>query len=171
MTFSCHKNFWHTPDILQHWYFVTLPTDNFWSCHLIEARTKWPPFSRHFQMHLLNENVWIVIKISLKFVPQDPLNNIPVLVQIMAWRRPGDNLSLYLKQWWPILMMYICITRPQWVNPFLNPSACSVAHDACWFLHIFKQRINWIDFIFGRWICFLVYISYDIVLAWLTPCF
>ena len=25
------------------------------------------------------------------FVPKDPINNIPTLVQIMAWRRPGDK--------------------------------------------------------------------------------
>ena len=31
------------------------------------------------------------IKISLKFVPKDRINNIPALVQIMAWRRPGDK--------------------------------------------------------------------------------
>ena len=39
----------------------------------------------------LNENVWISIKISLKFVPKGPINNIPALVQIMAWCRPGDK--------------------------------------------------------------------------------
>ena len=44
-----------------------------------------------FKCILLNENVWIMIKISLKFVPKGPINNIPVLVQIMAWRRPGDK--------------------------------------------------------------------------------
>ena len=38
-----------------------------------------------------NENVWILIKISLKFVPKGPINNIPALVQKMAWRRPGDK--------------------------------------------------------------------------------
>ena len=37
---------------------------------------------------LLNENVWIPIKISTKFVPKGPINNIPALVEIMAWRRP-----------------------------------------------------------------------------------
>ena len=26
-----------------------------------------------------------------KFVPKDPINNILALVQIMAWRRPGDK--------------------------------------------------------------------------------
>ena len=35
----------------------------------------------------LNENVWIPIKISLKFVPRGPINNIPSMVQIMAWRQ------------------------------------------------------------------------------------
>ena len=34
------------------------------------------------------ENLQISIKISLKFVPQCPNNNIPALCQIMAWRRP-----------------------------------------------------------------------------------
>ena len=38
-----------------------------------------------------NENIWISIKISPKFVPKGPINNIPALVQIMAWRRPGDK--------------------------------------------------------------------------------
>ena len=39
----------------------------------------------------LNEFVWIPIKVSLKFVPKGPINNIPAMVQIMAWRRPGDK--------------------------------------------------------------------------------
>ena len=44
----------------------------------------------HFRRHiLLNENVWIA-KISLKFVPKGPIDNNPVLVQIMAWRWIGD---------------------------------------------------------------------------------
>ena len=39
----------------------------------------------------LNENVIILNKISLKFVPKGPFNNLPALVQIMAWRRSGDK--------------------------------------------------------------------------------
>ena len=62
----------------------------------------------------LNENVWIPINISLKFVPKCPINNIPALVQIMAWRRPGDKpLS---EPMMVILKTHICVTRPQWVN-------------------------------------------------------
>ena len=38
-----------------------------------------------------NENVKSSIKISLKFVPKGPMNNIPALVQLMARRRPGDK--------------------------------------------------------------------------------
>ena len=67
-----------------------------------------------FKWIFLNENVWISIEVSLKFVPQGPINNIPALAQIMAWRRPGDKpLSD------PImvnLLTHICVTRPQWVK-------------------------------------------------------
>ena len=44
-----------------------------------------------FKYIFLNENIWIPIKISLKFVPKGLINNIPALVQIMAWRRLGDK--------------------------------------------------------------------------------
>ena len=36
-------------------------------------------------------NIWIPIKISLKFVPKGPIDDIPALVQIMAWSRPGGK--------------------------------------------------------------------------------
>ena len=54
------------------------------------------------------------IQISLKFVPKGSINNIPALVQIMAWHRPGDKL---LSE--PVMVnlpTHICVTRPQWVN-------------------------------------------------------
>ena len=67
-----------------------------------------------FKCVFLNEHVWILIKISMKFVPKGPINNIPALVQIMAWRRPGDKpLSE------PVMFSlptHICVTRPQWVK-------------------------------------------------------
>ena len=44
-----------------------------------------------FKCIFLSENMWISIKISLKFVPKGTINNIPALVHIMAWRRPGDK--------------------------------------------------------------------------------
>ena len=48
-----------------------------------------------FKCIFLNENIWIAIKISLKFVPRGPMNNIPALVQIMAWRRIVYIVSTY----------------------------------------------------------------------------
>ena len=56
----------------------------------------------------------ISIRISLKFVPKGPINIIPALVWIMAWRRPGDKpLSEPMMVRLPT---HICVTRPQWVK-------------------------------------------------------
>ena len=41
----------------------------------------------NFKCNFLNENVCISIDISMKFVPNGSIGNIPVLVQMMAWRR------------------------------------------------------------------------------------
>ena len=58
-------------------------------------------------------------KISLEFVPKGPINNIPALVQIMAWCSPGNKpLS---EPMMVNLLMHICITRPQRVNKMLYP--------------------------------------------------
>ena len=87
-------------------------------CNLITLRPR--QNGRHFADEIfkwifLNENVWIwiPIKITLKFVPQGPINNIPALVQIMVWRRPGDKpLSGPMTLRVPT---HTCVTRPQWV--------------------------------------------------------
>ena len=53
---------------------------------------KWTPFYRqHFQM---NKNIYILIKISLKFVFKEPINTILALVQIMAWHRSSGDKPL-----------------------------------------------------------------------------
>ena len=72
-----------------------------------------------FKCIFLNENVWIPIKISLKFVPKGPINNIPALVQIMAWRRPGDKT--FSEPMLVSLPTHICVTRHQWVNSWTAP--------------------------------------------------
>ena len=46
-----------------------------------------------FKCIFLNENVEISIKNSLKLVPKGQINNIPALVQVMAWRRSGDTFK------------------------------------------------------------------------------
>ena len=71
-----------------------------------------------FKRIFFNENVWISLKISLKFVPKGPIINIPTLVQIMSWRRSGDKpLS---EPMMVSLPTHICVTRPQWVNPNMD---------------------------------------------------
>ena len=67
-----------------------------------------------FKRIFLNQNVFVLINFSLKFVPSGPINNIPTLVQVMAWRRPGTKpLSEPMMVRLPT---HICVTRPQWVK-------------------------------------------------------
>ena len=85
------------------------------------ALNTWRPRQngRHFADNVfkciyLNENVWILLKISLKFVPKGPVNNIPSLVQVMAWCRPGNKpLS---EPMMVSLLTHICVAWPQWVK-------------------------------------------------------
>ena len=75
----------------------------------------------------LDENVWISIKISFKFVPNGPINNISALVEIMAWRWPGEKpLS---EPMMVSLLMHICVVRPQWVNGVKSPVASMLFTD------------------------------------------
>ena len=69
-----------------------------------------------FKRTFFNENMWISIKGSLNLVPKGPMNNIPALIQIMAWRCSGDK---------PIpepmmvsLPTHMFVTRPQWVKVY-----------------------------------------------------
>ena len=68
-----------------------------------------------FSNAFLNENIWISIKISMKFVPKSPMDKIPALVKIMACRRTGDK-SLSEPMMTYIVDAYICVPWPQWVK-------------------------------------------------------
>ena len=82
-----------------------------------------------FKRVFLNENILISIDISLKFVRKDPIDHIPALVQIMAWRRPGDKpLS---EPMMISLPTHICATRPQWVKERFIPQS-KVDHSEIW---------------------------------------
>ena len=66
-----------------------------------------------FKCIFLNESAPISRKKALKFVPELLINNIPALVQIMAWRRSGDKpLS---EPMMVNLPTHICVSRPQWL--------------------------------------------------------
>ena len=90
-----------------------------------------------FKCIILNENVWIPIKISLKFVPKGPINNIPAMVPIMAWRRPGDKP--FSEPMMVSLLTHICITRPQWVN---GSNVIGMVLDMI-YNHVFIVRSTW----------------------------
>ena len=91
-----------------------------------------------FKCIFYNENLWISIRISLKFVPKVPIDNKPALVQIMAWRQTGDKplsepmmayftdvfmrhmalmsrlTDINQQDWWNLDLLY----REIWVNSF-----------------------------------------------------
>ena len=87
-----------------------------------------------FQWISLNENVWIAIKISMKFVPRGSIDNILALVQILAWCQSGDK---------PLSepMTHICVTRPQWVNSEIPEKNQSFVNNI-FFIHSFKVMLK-----------------------------
>ena len=95
-----------------------------------------------FRCIFFNENVWTSLKFSLKFVPDVRINNIPALVQIMAWRRPGDKpLSEPMMVRSPT---HICVNRPRWVN---MPPVASIVYltviVVTWNKNIGKLEARW----------------------------
>ena len=102
-----------------------------------------------FKCIFFNENVWISIKISLKFLPKGPINKIPTLFQIMAWRRPGDKpLSEAILV---SLLTHKCVTRPQWVKavPSVNIIISAILWDQVQlftssreYLYIYHNRVH-----------------------------
>ena len=151
-----HQNGWHLSDDI----FNTLgPRQN----------------GRHFADDIfkcifVNENVWIPMKISLKFVPKGSINNNPALFQIMAWRRPGNKL---LSE--PMMvssLTHICVTRLQWVKyNFMDENAMKI-----WW----KLEISWIMLMAHAMLCFRDHSGYgpshwettlrcNVVSHWLSP--
>ena len=72
---------------------------NCFLCHSLGLYllTHWGPrqngrhFPDIFKYIFFNEYIWITLKIWLEFVPKFRINNIPALVQIMAWHTAGDK--------------------------------------------------------------------------------
>ena len=98
----------------------------------------------HFPDHVFkwiffNENVWISIKISLNFLSRDPINNIPSLVQIMTWCRPGNKpLS---EPMMVSLLMHLCITRLQLVNSLYMKNNIFIIGEE--FYIFYSDRCEW----------------------------
>ena len=104
-------------------------------CKLSQNHTLWSPSSfchhviskhmintlrpnqdgRHFPDDIfLNENAWILINVSLNFVPKVPIHNMLALIQIMAWHQQSDKPSS--EPMMVSLLMHICVTRSQWIS-------------------------------------------------------
>ena len=128
-----------------------------------------------FKRIFLNENVRISIKISLKCVPNGPINNIPALVQIMAWRRSGDK-PLYEPMMGSSLT-HICVTRPKWVKMIsvaTNPITKRCRYNAVNFLpnphnkHSIARPcmgcLLWVEIMFFR--CRPCYVACNIMTYW-----
>ena len=80
--------------------------------YTLRPRQNGHPFADNtFKRIFLDKNVKVSIRISLKFVLNGPIANIPAFVQIMAWRRSGDKpLSEPMMVKSPT---HTCVTRPQ----------------------------------------------------------
>ena len=110
---------------------------------------------RHFANNIfkcisLDENVWILIKISLKFILKGPNNNIDItaLVQIMAWCWQGDKP--FSEPMMVSLLMRICVSQLQWVIIIEKPKYNSIQLKSInlgvkfqWPNHRFSWQIDW----------------------------
>ena len=80
----------------------------------LRPRQKWLTFGRRFFKYIfVNENAWILLNNSLKFIRAVQINNIPPSVQLIAWCRLGDKPLSY-----PMMVRlptHICATS-LWVN-------------------------------------------------------
>ena len=100
----------------------------------IEAETKWLPFFSELFSHG---------------------SNIPILIQIMAWHRPGNKPLLE-----PImvsLLRHICVNRPQWVK------SGQLSHvDQCFVVHIHDVIVTWK--VYGKFKLHCLYSQYWLLL-------
>ena len=107
-----------------------------------------------FKCFFLTDNVWILINISLKFVPKGQINNIPALVQIMAWCRPDDKpLS---EPMMVRLAGHICVTWPQWTKKAANQRKVLLSSYVC-------EWCGWSFFVMSCVICCNVFKSVETV--------
>ena len=93
-----------------------------------------------FECIFMNENLWISLKTSLKFVPKVRINNIPTLVPIMAWHlvgaKPLSEPMMFN------LLTHICITRPQWVNTWVSwKSGCDFEKVILFYLSLYSDLV------------------------------
>ena len=103
---------------------------------------------------------------------KEPINNIPVLIQMMAWRLPGDKpLS---EPMMVSLLTHICLTQPQWVNRALRFMSFWVNQDDSSVIVTSQHRNSfrvtgplwgeWIPLTKGQW---CIALMFSLLLAWI----
>ena len=109
---SCQDLLWHpviSHYVNQCWLFASSVLNT------LRPRQNGRHFIDIFKCIFLNENVWILIKISLKCIPNVRIINIQHLFR--SWLGADQAPSHYLNQWWLVrLPTHICVTRPQCVS-------------------------------------------------------
>ena len=115
-----------------------------------------------FKCIFMNEKFCSFIRISLKFVPKGPINNIPAFVQIMALHLPGNKplsepmmtqcIDSYMRHWgrW---VKGTCVEIPLWIG--LTKKSFEADNVMCtWDVDQFRnimdvmessQRLNYVD--------------------------
>ena len=74
------------------WYYLVAYDAKLWGQLTHWGQDRMAAIFQTFSNALLwMKKIWILIKISLKFVLKGPINNIQALVQIMAWHQPGNK--------------------------------------------------------------------------------
>ena len=85
---------------------------------------------------------WLIF--SLKSVPKGPVNNISVLVQIMAWRRSGDKPLFE-----PMMVNYWSIYAPLGLNEyffFIGSNFCKMSlvwSERTWHFRLQLRKLLW----------------------------
>ena len=82
-----------------------------------------------FKYIFLNESVWISLKISFKFVFKVRINNIPALLQIMAWCRIYNHTK---KQYSFGELAKCSVTTPRYIPVYVSRHLVISIHWLCW---------------------------------------
>ena len=92
---------------------------------------------RHFPEDILkciflNENLWILKTISLKYVPYGLIIYMAVLLKIMDW------------QCWYVVLTHLCVTWPQWVKSwYICPLVMSKFRSCIYGNYLWRVKSLW----------------------------
>ena len=109
-----------------------------------------------FKCILLNENEYILIQFSLKFVPKGLINDKSALVEIMAWCWQATRH--YLNRCRARCVMPFGFTKPLMLTlkGSRNSSAEDYTHALLFGSHFTKQEYSFLEIVVIIWICICI---------------